>query len=348
MHRAAQGERAPASPEKRARRQPRWRRLRYRIRYGASKIIMPNSPSASTIPFVEYLKWLRFTMFTPPYPHSIDIQTQSGCNARCTFCGVGREQNKLTGAMSRELFEKVIDEALTFPRLRQINPYLLNEPLVDRRIEERIEYITRKRGSHRRPLVRIITNAGLLTKERAYRLLRCDLDEVNISFNSIVPAVYESAMRPLRYDTVMGNVLRLIAMRDRLRGRAPSISIWTVLTRPVEDNISNERAYWRKLKVGFKARKLDNRAMADIEAAALGARPMDVVQICPVPFWRAWVMFNGDMIMCCVDQERSKILGNCAERSLKEIWNDPSYQELRRRWRARQLDGLLCENCKGS
>lgn len=325
-----------------------WQQLKYQLRYKVSKVVMPNSPSASSLPFVEYLKWLRFTRWTPRYPHSLDIQTRSGCNARCSFCGVGREKNRITGRMSDELFEQIIDEALTFPNLRQINPYLLNDPLVDKRIEERVEYIVRKRDRRRRPLVRIITNAGLLTEERAYRLLHSGLDEVNISFNSIVPEVYEAAMRPLRYDQVMENILGLIRLRDQFGVTRPRINIWTVLTKEVEANLKNERAYWKQLGVGFKARKLDNRASADIESAQLGNRPMDLVQICPIPFWRAWIMWNGDMIMCCVDQERSNVLGNCSQRPIKEVWNDVRYQELRQRWRTRELDRLLCDSCKGS
>jgi MoaA/NifB/PqqE/SkfB family radical SAM enzyme len=326
-----------------------WKQLKYDVRYKVSKVVMPNSPSASSLPFVEYLKWFRYTRFTPKYPYSIDIQTQSGCNARCTFCGVGREKNKQKGAMSDELYQKIIDEVLTFPELRQINPYLLNDPLVDKDIESRIEYITRKRGRQRKPLVRIITNAGLLTEERAYRLLHSGLDEINISFHSIIPQVYEDMMRPLRFDKVMANILGLVTLRDKLKlKRPPSIEIWTVLTKPVEANLENERAYWKKVGIGFKARKLDNRASAEIDVAALGNRPMDLVQICPIPFWRAWVMWNGDMIMCCVDQERSNILGNCSERSIREIWTDAAYQDLRRRWRTKELDGLLCSDCKGS
>ena len=326
----------------------RWASVKYEMRYRMSKVVMPNSPSASSIPFVEYLKWLRYTRFTPDYPYSIDIQTRSGCNARCSFCGVGRETNRITGRMSDELYRRIIDEAVQFPGLRQINPYLLNDPLVDRDIEERIEYIVRKRGRTHRPLVRIITNAGLLSGERAYRLLHSGLDEINISFNSIVPEVYESAMRPLKFDKVMGNILGLIQLRDQLRVKQPRINVWTVLTKEVESNIRNERSYWKSLKVGFKARKLDNRARSDIESAGLGNRPMDLVQICPIPFWRAWVMWNGDMVMCCVDQERSNVLGNCEHRSIQSIWNDPAYQKLRTQWRTRDLAGLLCENCKGS
>jgi hypothetical protein len=59
-------------------------------------------------------------------------------------------------------------------------------------------------------------------------------------------------------------------------------------------------------------------------------------------------MWNGDMILCCVDQERSTVLGNCADRPIREIWNDGPYRQLRARWKSGDLAGLLCENCKGS
>jgi MoaA/NifB/PqqE/SkfB family radical SAM enzyme len=261
-----------------------------RVRYRLSRALTPHSPSASSFPLGEYCKWFRFTRFTPDTPLSLDIQTRSGCNARCAFCGVNREKKRVPGTMSDELFRKVVDEALAWPRLRKINPYLLNDPLVDRRLEERLEYIVARRGKRRLPLIRIITNAGLLRKDRAERLLRTGIDEINISFNSIVPEVYEKAMPPLKYDRVMGNIRELVRQRDLLRARQPKISVWTVLTKEVEKNLPRERAYWKNLGLDFKVRKLDNRARPDVEEAGLGFRPMGRVRICPVPFWRAWGM----------------------------------------------------------
>jgi MoaA/NifB/PqqE/SkfB family radical SAM enzyme len=321
----------------------------FKLKTKISQLVLPDSPSASSVPFVEYFKWLRFTYFTPDYPLSIDIQTKSGCNAHCTFCPVGKEENKIYGKMSDDLYHKIIDEALSFPGLRQINPYLLNDPLVDKYMPEKIEYITRKRGAAQKPLVRITTNAGMMYEEMAYKLLHSGLDEINISFHSIIPEVYEAMMPPLKYDRVMGQILKLIELRDNLKiANAPKITIWTVRTKPVEANLVNERAYWKKLNVGFKARKLDNRANSDVENANLSDAPFVPVAMCPIPFWRAWIMWNGDMIMCCVDQERSNLLGNCSTRPIREIWQNPAYQMLRHRWRKKQLAGLLCENCKGT
>ncbi len=320
-----------------------------RWKHRVGRIVLPNSPSSSSVPFAEYLKWIRFSKFTPDYPESIDIQTKSNCNARCTFCGVGREQNKVYGTMSDELFQKIIDEVIQYPNLRRLDPYLLNDPLVDKKMPERIEYIARKKGKRRNPRVRITTNAGLLTEEMGYRLLHAEgLDEINFSFHSIIPEVYEQMMPPLKYDRVMGNILRFKELWDKFKGKKPKLTVWTVKTLPVIQNLKNEKAYWKKLGIGFKARKLDNRASEDIETLGIADRDFVRVSFCVIPFWRAWIMWNGDMIMCCVDQERTNLLGNCRDRSIKEVWNDPKYQDLRRRWRTRELDGLLCSQCKGT
>lgn len=319
------------------------------IKHRIGRIVLPNSPSSSSVPFAEYLKWFYFTRFTPDYPQSIDIQTKSGCNAHCSFCPVGKEENKIYGTMSDELFQKIIDEVIEYPNLRRLDPYLLNDPLVDKRMPERIEYIAKKKGKRTSPKVRITTNAGLLTEEMGYGLLHAEgLDEINFSFHTIVPEVYETMMSPLKFDRVMGNILRFKQQWDNYKGRKPKLTIWTVKTQPVIDNLKNEKAYWKKVGIGFKARKLDNRANKNVETLGLGDRDFVRVPFCVIPFWRAWIMWNGDMIMCCVDQERSNLLGNCSTRTVKEVWTDPLYQDLRRRWRTKELAGLLCDECKGT
>jgi MoaA/NifB/PqqE/SkfB family radical SAM enzyme len=251
--------------------------------------------------------------------------------------------------MSDDLFRKVIDEVLTFPFIQKINPYLFNDPLVDKKLPDKLAYIAQKKGKRRRPHVRMTTNAGLLTDEMGSQLLHSEgLDEINFSFHSIQPDVYEAMMPPLKYDRVMGNILRFKALWDRYPGKKPRLKIWTVRTQPVIDNLPREKAYWKKVGIGLLARKLDNRADSKIELLQLGEGEYTAVPFCVIPYWRAYVMWNGDMVMCCVDQERSNLLGNCTEHSIRDIWQNAAYQELRQRWRSKQLQGLLCENCKGT
>lgn len=319
------------------------------LKYKIWQTVLPGSPSASDTPFADYINWIRFTRRSPEFPGSIDIQTKSGCNAYCSFCMVGKEENKIKGTMSDELFKKIIDEVMEYPNFKKINLYLLNEPLVDKKLPEKIEYVAKKKGNRKLPIVRITTNAGLLTEEMGDRILRAEgLDEMNFSFHSIIPEVYEKMMTPLKYDRVMGNIVQFKKMWDDYSGKKPKLTLWTVRTKSVLDNLKNEKAYWKNLGIGFKARKFDNRASSSMDEMALNDGEFQQVLYCVVLFRRAWVMWNGDMIMCCVDQDRTNLLGNCSGRSIKEIWNNANYQELRKRWRRKQLKGLICETCRST
>lgn len=322
---------------------------RLRLKHRVNRFIFPSSPSASSFPFGEYIKWYKWTRWTPKYPRVFNIQTKSGCNARCVFCNVGREKNQILGSMKDEVWEGIIDDIMKHPEVMRIHPYLLNDPLVDSKIPDRIEYIAKKRNKQKSPHVHLITNAGLLSEEMGYKLLHCEgIDEFDISFNTVNSKIYEEMMTPLKFDKVMQNILRFKKQWDEYKGKKPKLNVWTVKTDYVARNIQNEKNYWRKVGIGFKARKLDNRANSAIEKLGLVEREFQRVRICPIPFWRVWIMWNGDMIMCCVDQERSKLLGNCTQQSFSEVWNGPNYTELRERWRKKELKGLLCYTCKGT
>ena len=98
--------------------------------------------------------------------------------------------------------------------------------------------------------------------------------------------------------------------------------------------------------------KLNNQANPELEKRmrARGDIPNDAweyAQSCSIPFWRGWITWTGDMILCCADWHRSTVLGNIYESSMKEIWNGPRYQTYRRRMMCGDVEGLLCQDCKG-
>jgi radical SAM protein with 4Fe4S-binding SPASM domain len=68
---------------------------------------------------------------------------------------------------------------------------------------------------------------------------------------------------------------------------------------------------------------------------------------CTIPFWRAWILWNGDVVLCCVDWERRHVFGSIHESSIREIWNNEGYRKYRDRMRKNDFAGTLCEGCKG-
>ncbi len=101
-----------------------------------------------------------------PHIQLIQIQTQAGCNYTCSFCPVG----KITlpgGRMSMELYEHVLAQLGDFRG--ELRPYLMNEPLLDKRI---VELCRLARERTRARAITIQTNGSRLTREMAEELVR--------------------------------------------------------------------------------------------------------------------------------------------------------------------------------
>jgi len=60
---------------------------------------------------------------------------------------------------------------------------------------------------------------------------------------------------------------------------------------------------------------------------------------------QAYILYNGDVLLCCVDWERSTVLGNLKEKSLAEIWNSEAYMRIRRDYFNNRTNNILCGKC---
>ncbi len=312
--------------------------------------LKPAGPAAASVPVMEYLKYHAFSRFTPSFPQILQIQTQYGCNARCVFCPMGREQNQIRGRMDDATFQRVVDEAIE-NNVKVLSPYLQNDPLVDRKMHERIAYIRQRRGRKLLPKTKLITNGALLTEDRAYELVRAGLEYIVFSVHGIDPRIYEEIMNGPRFETTIRNIETLVRIKDELRSKTPHIEVWAVRTRDVERQLDDVRAFWKERRIKFKARELDNRAHPEITDngdLALEDVEWQYATYCTIPFWRAWILWNGDMVLCCVDWERRHVFGNIHERSIKDIWNSDAYRQYRDRMRNNDFAGTLCEHCQGT
>jgi hypothetical protein len=67
---------------------------------------------------------------------------------------------------------------------------------------------------------------------------------------------------------------------------------------------------------------------------------------CPSLYSCMGLHWNGDVIRCCNDWRRAKVMGNAREQSLRDIWNGAAYRELRAMSDAGRLNELpLCGEC---
>ncbi len=66
---------------------------------------------------------------------------------------------------------------------------------------------------------------------------------------------------------------------------------------------------------------------------------------CAYPFMQFNVNYKGDVHLCCNDVYYQQIFGNIAEKHIREIWNSPKYQAMRKRFLKDDRNFGICKNC---
>ena len=277
----------------------------------------------------------------PRFPRALQIQTNSRCNAACLFCGYTEIKDELPhGVMDMELFRKIVDE-IPMAWTGRVSPYLMNEPLLDKTLPEKIAYITARRRLAR---TKINSNGALLTPEMSQGLVDARLRHLWISVQGIREETYKRSMG-LNLPKVLENIDAFLAIRERAKADLPKLTITMLNTALVQGELEEAKAYWAERGVRLKVHNLDNRSGKDLSELKVQARPI-LRRNCDLFLKQAYILYNGDVILCCHDWRRSVVLGNVRENTLAEIWNSERFLELIRQYQAGDFTNLaICRGC---
>lgn len=276
-----------------------------------------------------------------PFFVKMQIQTMSHCNARCLPCPYPSVRTGLTqGRMSEEVFS-ILSRQLRDRQVERISLFLMNEPLLDPRLER---FITILKDVTPESTVLIFTNGLLLTPERTLSLVQAGIDEINVSIMGIDREKNERFLTGIDYDRVMENLLpvgrllegeKLGATRVRVVGLSPPGS--------------REDARLLEEKTGLDVflKPMTNRAgLVPTDSCTEGADRSRTLSVCQRPFVKAYVLFNGDMILCNCDWKRTTVIGNVTKTPIEELWMSPRLMKIRRAHLKRSFpEGLLCGKC---
>jgi radical SAM protein with 4Fe4S-binding SPASM domain len=291
------------------------------------------------------------------FPIILLVQTQSFCNGRCSICPYPTVSKKLPqGRMEWDLFKKIADEAAAEPLSSTVVFELHNEPLLDERIFDCVKYIKSVNASKR---VAVVTNGELLDRFSPEDIVQSNLDSLSVSLNAYSKEMYESINTGLNYEKVMDNISRILSNPATRK----KTTLTFVLTGQNAREVSEATRYWKRQGVRTKVSGVTNRAgsLGSYEKISPGTgyqnslglatvwrrlmnRARHVVG-CHVPFYQMSILFNGDVLICSEDWNRTTVLGNVAAQSLKEIWNSEKANENRRLLLKKKFDRL--DSCKG-
>jgi radical SAM protein with 4Fe4S-binding SPASM domain len=162
---------------------------------------------------------------TPPLPRALQVEVTGACNLRCRMCLV-RYRPPLDRAKASLSFEAFRDLVDGLPDLEEVTLQGLGEPLMAPDLFRMLAY-----ASARGIRVGFNTNATLLTRASAERLVSVGLDWLCISLDGARASTYEAIRDGARLAKVEANVRGLV---DVLRERAavrPQLSIVFVAMR---------------------------------------------------------------------------------------------------------------------
>ncbi len=283
----------------------------------------------------------------PDFPRTVQIQTMTGCNAACVFCPYPLTvEGQPKGFMKQALFQAIIDE-IAAHGVRRVSPYLMNEPFLDPGMVDRLVYIKSKIPDSK--LV-VTTNGSRLTPQLVDRVLEANaLHALYISFQGIEKEGYEATMKgSLVFEQTMENTLGLIEKWKAAGGRSRfKIVITMVKTNRID--AKKAVAFWESKGVESKWTPLENRGgnIAIARDLAPGESPMKRFANCTRLFKQAYIMFNGDMVLCCTDYTRKVVLGNVDGSSISAVWNSPKARSVRRLYAEGFMDKIpLCRDCE--
>jgi radical SAM protein with 4Fe4S-binding SPASM domain len=286
--------------------------------------------SQSTRYFEYRKKWAENAenLILEKYPLHLDIAITNVCNLECTFCArtVRVEEGKWRKSehMSLDLFKKIIDEAVELGTY-SINLNLLNEPLIHPKLIEMVRYAKEK------GIIDVFfhSHGGLLTGDKAEKLLESGLDRLLISIDSPYKEKYNKIRVLSDFDLVMNNLKKFKENRDAKGLLNPVIRVSFIqfpdttvkeledaknLFLQFSDAIGFQQYVDPTKKIG-KDKEYPNGYKSDF--------------VCHQPFTRLSIIEDGRVSPCCLDYDQELVVGDVSKQSLKSIWESREMNDIR-------------------
>lgn len=293
--------------------------------------------------------------FTPPVttqetiiPRRVTIETVGGiCNLRCPMCPISTPTKKVRGIMTRELFEKIIDDLFPYrEQIEMMDLFGLGEPFLDPLMPQRIRF-SKERGFRN---IGFSSNMALLkmTEEKQREILESGIDTIIFSIDGATAPIYEAIRVNGKFEKTVANCLQMIALRNK--GDYRTRFLVRFVTQ--EANMHEERAFvefWEKHIDRSRRDFLGILPAHSWGSLEVGVHREDTLEktACPFPFQVMYILADGQVTYCCEDWSEGKYnFGNVASENAVMVFNSPQFRAVRKLHAAGKKNNLpMCKHC---
>ena len=291
------------------------------------------------------------------WPGALLLDITNRCNAKCVWCPNPDLTN--VGAMSMDVYRKIINDFGSRGGVVTFGTF--GEPLMDKHMQERIEYLNRFPKIHK---VEVLTN-GFFLNEKIVPILLENNVGVDISLDELDRQTFED-VKKMSFDVVCENIIAFLKANSKMARPVPiNIRIKTLKTveetmeqelfkiiashdcsivlNSIDDNIISN---W--------AGKLDkDNFIKEYEISTKNKtrythKRFNQTNVAPcTQLWKWMVVYwDGSVVLCCADMFSQTTVGDLKTHSITEIWNSPNMKKYRDQMVKRQrFDIALCQDC---
>ncbi len=243
------------------------------------------------------------------FPIHLDIEVSSRCNLKCPFCATTYGSDKFSnGLMSWDTAKRILDEAGT-EGAYSCKFNIRGEPLLNRETPRFVRYAKEK------GLVDVFfnTNATLLTESVGRELIEAGLDRLTVSFEGFDKSIYEKSRVGATFEKTVANIVGFRNLRDRLGRKTPKIRLQAVLIPELTGRLDEFVAFWKD--------KVDQVSYNELLPNVPNSfEPVRSAWICPFPYQRLAVFWDGSVTTCYNDFFGYSVMGSVHETTLKKCW----------------------------
>lgn len=268
----------------------------------------------------DRIKWhlLPKINYVPPFPTHLDIELASACQLRCPMCptGNGMMSDDKKGVMAWAIFKKIVDEA-KINGVYSIKLSWRGEPHLNKDMWKMVRY-AKKIGIKD---VATLSNGENMNEEHLVELVESGMDWISFSVDGMKES-YDRIRHPAKFDDIVFKIKKIVEIRNRKSLKKPLIRIQSILS-SIEGDPAEFFEFWGPIvdKVNF---------IADEDRADdMRNFPRDPNFICPSPWQRMTIGYDGEVFPCVSDYLARDPVGDVKSQTLKEIWNDKKISELR-------------------
>lgn len=275
-------------------------------------------------------KWIESSRrnLVTEFPLYLQIEHSGKCNLRCPGCIQGiktlRENySRNFRYLDIKLYKKILEEAKKH-QCPSISFHNNDEPLLLPDLEKRIR-LAKSSGFID---IIITTNATLLTKKRAKRLLNSGITKINFSLDGWSKESYERIRRGGNFNTVLKNIEYFVEQRKKHNLKLPITRATCVLSKFTIENMGEFKKFWEK-----RVDMVEFQNFQVIKGYTEGLKPkgakIDNNFICNGPWQQLVIRANGDVLPCCSFYGTEMVVGNIKESSIYDIWHNSQMEKIR-------------------